>query len=70
MRCALISVRALMNALSRSSLASRREAQARSVHFALSALAIVPLAALLGHTTESVATKTGDANSAGTILSP
>ena len=53
--------------LSRSSLASRREAQAEAhtVHFALSALAIVPLAAL-GHATEFVATKTGDANSAWT----
>jgi Ca2+:H+ antiporter len=35
--------------------------QAHTLHFALSVLAIVPLAALLSHATESVAAKTGDA---------
>src|SRR5215203_229820 len=34
---------------------------AHTLHFVLSVLAIVPLAALLSHATESVAAKTGDA---------
>jgi Ca2+/H+ antiporter len=66
MRRALISVLAVL----RSPRAAKLKPEAHTVHFALSALAIVPLAALLGRTTESVATKTGDANSAGTVLSP
>src|SRR5215203_4518427 len=35
--------------------------EAHTLHFVLSVLAIVPLAALLSHATESVAAKTGDA---------
>src|SRR6476661_5557497 len=35
--------------------------QAHTLHFVLSVLAIVPLAAMLSHATESVAAKTGDA---------
>jgi Ca2+:H+ antiporter len=46
--------------------ASRLEPEADTLLFALSVLAIVPLAALLSHATESVAAKTGDA--AGGLL--
>jgi Ca2+:H+ antiporter len=46
--------------------ASRLEPDADTLLFALSVLAIVPLAALLSHATESVAAKTGDA--AGGLL--
>ena len=41
--------------------AAKLEPEAHEVLFALSALAIVPLAVLLSHATESVAAKTGDA---------
>jgi hypothetical protein len=41
--------------------AQKLEPEAHTVLFVLSALAIVPLAALLSHATESVAVKTGDA---------
>jgi Ca2+:H+ antiporter len=46
--------------------ASRLEPEADTLLFVLSVLAIVPLAALLSHATESVAAKTGDA--AGGLL--
>ena len=46
--------------------ASRLAPEADTLLFALSVLAIVPLAALLSHATESVAAKTGDA--AGGLL--
>jgi Ca2+:H+ antiporter len=46
--------------------ASRLEPEAATLLFVLSVLAIVPLAALLSHATESVAAKTGDA--AGGLL--
>jgi len=46
--------------------AERLAPEAHTWHFALSVLAIVPLAALLSHATESVAAKTGDA--AGGLL--
>jgi Ca2+:H+ antiporter len=46
--------------------ASRLEPEADTLLFALSVLAIVPLAALLSHATESVSAKTGDA--AGGLL--
>jgi len=46
--------------------ATRLEAEASTLLFVLSVLAIVPLAALLSHATESVAAKTGDA--AGGLL--
>src|SRR5512145_2863438 len=41
--------------------AHKLDPAAHTLHFALSVLAIVPLAALLSHATESVAAKTGDA---------
>src|SRR5258707_13427452 len=41
--------------------AERLKPEAHTLLFALSVLAIVPLAALLSHATESVAAKTGDA---------
>src|SRR4051812_24390397 len=41
--------------------AERLKAEAHTLLFVLSVLAIVPLAALLSHATESVAAKTGDA---------
>lgn len=41
--------------------AAKLEPEAHTLHFVLSVLAIVPLATLLSHATESVATKTGDA---------
>jgi Ca2+:H+ antiporter len=40
--------------------AEKMKPQAQTLHFVLSILAIVPLAALLSHATESVAAKTGD----------
>jgi Ca2+:H+ antiporter len=46
--------------------AAKLEPEAQTVLFVLSVLAIVPLAALLSHATESVAAKTGDA--AGGLL--
>ena len=46
--------------------AARLEPEAHTLLFVLSVLAIVPLAALLSHATESVAAKTGDA--AGGLL--
>jgi Ca2+:H+ antiporter len=39
----------------------KAQPEAHTLHFVLSVLAIVPLAALLSHATESVAAKTGDA---------
>jgi len=41
--------------------AHKLKPEAHTLHFVLSVLAIVPLAALLSHATESVAAKTGDA---------
>ena len=41
--------------------AAKLRPEAHTLHFVLSVLAIVPLAALLAHATESVAAKTGDA---------
>ena len=41
--------------------ASKVRPEAHTLHFVLSVLAIVPLAALLAHATESVAARTGDA---------
>ena len=41
-------------------IAHKLKPEAHTVHFVLSVLAIVPLAALLSHATESVAAKTGD----------
>ena len=41
--------------------AAKLKPEAHTLHFVLSVLAIVPLAALLSHATESVAAKTGDA---------
>ena len=41
--------------------AEKLKHEAHTLHFVLSVLAIVPLAALLSHATESVAAKTGDA---------
>src|SRR6185437_1115918 len=41
--------------------AEKLKPEAHTLHFVLSVLAIVPLAALLSHATESVAAKTGDA---------
>src|SRR5947207_6978065 len=41
--------------------AAKLNPEAHTLLFVLSVLAIVPLAALLSHATESVATKTGDA---------
>src|SRR6478672_235049 len=41
--------------------AEKLKHDAHTLHFVLSVLAIVPLAALLSHATESVAAKTGDA---------
>jgi Ca2+:H+ antiporter len=41
-------------------IAHKIKPEAHTVHFVLSVLAIVPLAALLSHATESVAAKTGD----------
>jgi Ca2+:H+ antiporter len=46
--------------------AAKLKPEAHTVHFVLSVLAIVPLATLLSHATESVAAKTGDA--AGGLL--
>lgn len=46
--------------------AAKLKPEAQTVLFVLSVLAIVPLAALLSHATESVAAKTGDA--AGGLL--
>ena len=46
--------------------AEKLKPEAHTLHFVLSVLAIVPLAALLSHATESVAAKTGDA--AGGLL--
>jgi len=46
--------------------AAKRAPESHTAHFVLSVLAIVPLAALLSHATESVAAKTGDA--AGGLL--
>src|SRR5512134_438237 len=46
--------------------AAKLSPEAHTLHFLLSVLAIVPLAALLSHATESVAAKTGDA--AGGLL--
>src|ERR1700748_2512375 len=42
-------------------IAGKARAEAHTLLFLLSVLAIVPLAALLSHATESVAAKTGDA---------
>ena len=46
--------------------AAKLKPEAHTLLFSLSVLAIVPLAALLSHATESVAAKTGDA--AGGLL--
>ena len=40
--------------------AHKLKPEAHTLHFVLSVLAVVPLAALLSHATESVAAKTGD----------
>jgi len=48
--------------------AAKLKPEAHTLLFVLSVLAIVPLATLLSHATESVAAKTGDA--AGGLLMP